>query len=209
MDIKQEIRRLVPAGALGLFGLESTVAEPIGDADLTILFTDLDGHTALTERLGDSASHDLVRAHDRIVRDALAATGGREIKHTGDGIMASFRSASRGVQAATLIQRGAAAWNRDGQRSAELRIAAGLNSGAPIVEAGDLFGTAVILAARIADDADGGQVLASEVVRLLAAGKGFRFEPREPRALEGLAEPVPLYEVVWQEEAAASGSVAA
>lgn len=200
MDIRHEIRRLVPAGALDLLGIGAQGVEPPGDADVTILFTDIDDYTALTDRLGDRSARDLVVEHDRIVRAALAETGGREIKHTGDGIMACFPSASRALQAAVLVQEAARRWNLAGGQPAPLRLAIGLNTGAPIVDDGDLFGTAVNVAARITDCGEGGQILVSEVVRLLAAGKGFVFRHFDTRCLEGMAEEVPLFEVVWQEE---------
>jgi adenylate cyclase len=200
MDIRLEIRKLVPAGALGLLGIGQAGAEPLGDADLTVLFTDIDDYTAITDRLGDRAARELVVEHDRIVRAALGEGGGREIKHTGDGIMAWFPSASRALQAAVLVQEAARRWNAAGGRRQPLRIAIGVNTGAPIACDGDLFGTAVNVAARITDCAEGGQILASEVVRLLAAGKGFHFRLLGKRCLEGMAEEVPLFEVVWQEE---------
>src|SRR6185369_6906926 len=201
MDIRQEIRKLVTAGALGLFGIERTSAEPLGDADLTVLFTDIEDYTGLTDRLGDRAARELVLVHDRIVRAALADTGGREIKHTGDGIMACFASASRAIESALSIQATSHAWTLTSAQPAPLRIAVGMNAGAPIVDGGDLFGTVVNVAARITDCAAGGQVLVSDVVRLLAAGKGFQFRHHGTRCLDGMAEEVPLYEVVWQEDA--------
>lgn len=200
MDIKREIRRFVPAGALGVLGLDEARPEPIGEADLTILFTDVDDYTALTDRLGDKAAHELIRVHDRLVREALTAWGGREVKHTGDGIMACFPSAARALGAAAAVERSTHERNLSPEAGEPLRIAIGLNTGAPIAERGDLFGTAVIVAARITDEAEGGQILASDVVRQLAAGKGFVFRPVAPRRLEGLADEVPLFEVVWQED---------
>ena len=200
MDIRHEIRRLVPAGALGLLGLGPFGVEAFGEADLTVLFTDLDDYTRLTEQLGDEAAREVLMEHDRLVRAAVAAGGGREIKHTGDGIMACFASAWRGIQAAVRIQQAAARLNRAGSLRAPLRIAIGLNTGAPIVDHGDLFGTAVNVAARITDCGDGGQVLVSDVVRQLAAGKGFEFRHFDTRLLDGISDAVPLFEVVWQEE---------
>ncbi|MBI5505034.1 MAG: adenylate/guanylate cyclase domain-containing protein [Deltaproteobacteria bacterium] len=209
MDIKEELRKLVPSGAFGLLGIERASTEPIGDADLTLLFTDIDDYAAITDRLGDDASRRLVRAHDAIVRAGLAAAGGVEVKHTGDGIMAYFSAASRALGCAVAVQRAVAAHNAEGAHAAELRLAIGLNSGAPIAEDGDLFGTAVITAARITDRADGGQILISDVVRQLAAGKGFRLRALGTEFLAGLSEPVPLFEVLWQEEGVAPASAAA
>jgi class 3 adenylate cyclase len=77
----------------------------------------------------------------------------------------------------------------------------GLNAGEPIAEDDDLFGTAVILAARIAAKAEGGEILAANVVRELAAGKGFLFSDRGDVVLRGFEDPVRLYEVRWRGEA--------
>jgi len=199
MDIRQEIRRLVPAGALGLLGLGFAGGEPFGDADLTILFTDIDDYTGLTDRLGDRAAREIVLEHDRIVRAAVAECGGREIKHTGDGIMACFGAAWRAIQAAVLVEQAARRWNLARGRRVPLQIAIGINTGAPILDDGDLYGTAVNVAARITDCGEGGQVLVSDVVRQLAAGKGFEFRHFDTRLLEGMSDAVPLFEVVWQE----------
>jgi class 3 adenylate cyclase/pimeloyl-ACP methyl ester carboxylesterase len=160
----------------------------------TILFTDLTSSTSLTQRLGDAQAQELVRAHDAIVREALRAHGGTEIKHTGDGIMASFGSASGALECAVAIQRGVQT-----RSDANLAVHVGLNAGEPVAEADDLFGTAVQLARRICDQASGGEILASDVVRQLAAGKGFLFADRGEVALRGFEDPVRLYEVRWRE----------
>ncbi len=162
---------------------------------VTILFTDLAASTALTQRLGDARAQELVRAHNAIVREALAAHGGSEIKHTGDGIMASFPTASGALECAVAIQRAVAERN-----DANLQVHAGVNAGEPVAEESDLFGTSVQLARRICDHATAGQILASNVVRELAAGKGFLFADIGEVAPKGFEEPVRLYEVRWREE---------
>jgi class 3 adenylate cyclase len=172
------------------------------DVVRTILFTDMESSTALTQRLGDARAQELVRAHNAIVREALAAHGGAEIKHTGDGIMASFPSASRALECAVAIQRAVEARNKEqgaGNKEDELRMRIGLNAGEPVAEEQDLFGTAVQLARRICDKAEGGEILASDVVRQLTAGKGFLFSDRGEAALRGIAEPVRLFAVRWRE----------
>ena len=176
---------------------ERTAAVPPAPAsDLrTILFTDIESSTALTQRLGDAAAQELVRAHNTIVRDALTACGGSEIKHTGDGIMASFPSASRAIECAIAIQRAVAA-NDD----TPLRVRIGLNAGEPVAEEHDLFGTAVQLARRVCDHAAAGQILVSDVVRQLAAGKGFLFSDVGDVVPKGFNDAVRLYEVRWREE---------
>jgi class 3 adenylate cyclase/pimeloyl-ACP methyl ester carboxylesterase len=161
---------------------------------LTVLFTDLVSSTALTQRLGDAKAQELVRAHNAIVREALGAHSGNEIKHTGDGIMASFQTASGALECAAAIQRTVAA--RD---DANLQVHIGVNAGEPVAEDADLFGTSVQLARRICDHAEAGQVLASNVVRELAAGKGFLFADIGDTALRGFEDPVRLYEVRWQD----------
>ncbi len=153
----------------------------------TILFTDLESSTALTQKLGDAKAQDVLHGHNDIVRAALAANDGEEVKHTGDGIMASFGSAVAAVEAALAIQRDLAA--------GEIRVRIGLNAGEPIAEDHDYFGTAVQLAARICDRAEPGQVLVSNVVRELCAGKTFAFEDVGAATLKGFPEPVRLFAV--------------
>jgi class 3 adenylate cyclase len=166
------------------------------DAPLVVLFTDLADSTSLTQRVGDDAAQEVVRAHNAIVRAALAETRGTEIKHTGDGIMASFVSPSRALACAVAIQEGV---RRESEaapsRPFEVRI--GINAGEPVEEEGDLFGAAVQLAARICKEAAPGQVVVSRVVRELSAGKRFAFADLGERRLKGFAEPVRLYELKW------------
>jgi class 3 adenylate cyclase len=178
------------------------VAEaPEAGAFRTVLFTDVEGSTALTQRLGDAKARDVLRTHERIVRDALRAHGGSEVKTMGDGFMASFGSATRALECAIAMQRAFAEWNAAGaQGLAPLHVRIGLNAGEPIAEEADLFGTAVILAARIAAKAEGGEVLAANVVRELAMGKGFLFSDRGDVVLRGFEDPVRLYEVRWRED---------
>ena len=160
---------------------------------VTILFTDMEGSTSLTQRLGDAKAQELLRTHNTIVRDALKAHGGAEIKHTGDGIMASFTSASRALACATAIQTTFAERNETAEEPIKVRI--GLNAGEPVAEDEDLFGTAVQLAARVCAHAEPGQVLASNVVRELSAGKPFLFSDQGDVVLRGFEDPVRLYEV--------------
>ncbi len=186
---------------------QATAAPPAPSGLVTILFTDMESSTALTQRLGDAKAQELVRAHNTIVRDALSAHAGSEIKHTGDGIMASFPSASSAIGCAIAIQRGVEAAHTDPDsplaRSAGegqgVRVRIGLNAGEPIAEEQDLFGTAVQLARRICDQAAPGEILASNVVRELAAGKSFLFSDRGEVVPKGFDEAVRLYEVRWQE----------
>ena len=165
----------------------------------TILFTDIEGSTTLTQRLGDARAQEFLRAHNAIVRDALKACGGAEIKHTGDGIMASFVSVSHALGCAIAVQRAVAARVEE-HPDMPLRVRIGLNAGEPVAEDQDLFGTAVQLAARICARAEPGQILVPTVVRELAAGKGFLLADLGEIALRGFEDPVRLYEVRWREE---------
>ncbi len=166
-----------------------------GGGLVTILFTDLASSTALTQRLGDARAQELVRAHNTIVREALAAHGGTEIKHTGDGIMASCPSATGALECAVSIQRAVAE-----RENADLAVKIGLNAGEPVAEESDLYGTAVQLARRVCDQASGGEILVSNVVRELAAGKDFLFSDSGVADLKGFDEPVRLFEVRWRTE---------
>jgi class 3 adenylate cyclase/pimeloyl-ACP methyl ester carboxylesterase len=180
-------------------GREPTAEAALTITDIqTILFTDIEGSTTLTQRLGDAKAQEVLRTHNSIVRDALKAHNGSEIKHTGDGIMASFASASRALECGIAIQR-ALAQHNESNPDTPIRVRIGLNAGEPVAEEKDLFGTAVQLAARICAHAEPGEILAANVVRELAAGKGFLFSDRGDVALRGFEEPMRLYEVRWRE----------
>jgi len=173
---------------------------------VTILFTDMVGSTDLTQRVGDDKAQETVRGHNTVVRDALKEHGGSEVKHTGDGIMASFASARLALDCAIAIQRAFTERNaadeiRDPSPTTlhPLRVRIGLNAGEPVAEERDLFGTSVQLAARVCAQADAGQILVSNVVRELTMGKGFLFADVGDVALKGFEDPVRLYEVKWED----------
>jgi class 3 adenylate cyclase len=161
---------------------------------VTLMFTDIEGSTPLTQRVGDEGAQKLLREHNETIRRALGSYNGKEIKHTGDGIMASFFSASRAVGSAVYIQRSFATRNDINPEDA-VRVRIGLNAGEPIAEGEDLFGTSVQLARRLCDRAQTGRILVSDVVRQLVAGKGFEFNYLGAESLKGFDEPVSLYEV--------------
>jgi len=169
---------------------------PLPAGPITILFTDMEGSTALTQYLGDARAREVLRAHERIVREALQAHGGLEVKAMGDGFMASFSSATRALECAIAMQQAFAAHNES--EGTAIRVRMGLNVGEPISEDEDFFGTAVIMAARVAAEAQGGEILASDVVRQLVAGRGFLFGDRGEMVLRGFDDPVRLFEVRWQ-----------
>ena len=181
-----------------LGGQEGPRARPkVGEGLLTILFTDIEGSTALTQRLGDAKARELLREHERMVREALKAHGGSEVKTMGDGFMASFSSATKALECAVAVQRAFAQHNESAEEPIKVRV--GLNAGEPIAEEEDLHGTAVIEAARITAAAAGGEILVANVVRELAKGKNFLFADRGETSLRGFEDPVRLYAVRWRE----------
>lgn len=160
-----------------------------------IMFTDIVGSTEMTARLGDRLATEIVRAHDSIVRRCLAVCDGREVKHTGDGIMASFPDAMRGVDCAIRIQRAFQTHNHSNPEPIHIRI--GLDSGEPVEDSNDLFGTTVQLAARLCADAAADQILVSENIRREHADSAL-FKAAEERQLKGFAAPVSVAECAWQ-----------
>ena len=177
---------------------EETEAQAAPSGLVTILFTDMEGSTTLTQRLGDARAQEVIHIHNTIVRDSLRAHDGTEIKHTGDGIMASFGSARRALESAITIQRAFASHNADNP-NAQVRVRVGLNAGEPVAEDDDLFGTAVQLAARACAHAEPGQIVIPDGVRHLVAGKDFLFADLGDSTLKGFEDPVRLYEVRWRE----------
>ncbi len=161
----------------------------------TILFTDIEGHTAIMRRLGDEKGRDVLREHERMTREALHRHGGSEIRTLGDGFMASFSSAQRALQCSVELQRAFAEYSA--ASGVQLKVRVGLNAGEPIAEQNDLFGTAVIMAERCAAQAKGGEIMATDVVRQLAGGHGFEFIDRGQFSLYGFEEAVQLFQVKW------------
>jgi class 3 adenylate cyclase/pimeloyl-ACP methyl ester carboxylesterase len=160
-----------------------------------ILFTDVEGSTDLLQRLGDERAREVFREHDRITRDMLRAHGGFEVKTLGDGFMAWFPSSARAVECAVALQR---AFRGDGDGVASLRVRVGVNAGEPLEHEDDLFGTAVVIAARLAALARGGQIIVADVVRQLAAGRAIDFKDLGETELKGIEAPVRHHEVAWE-----------
>lgn len=187
--------REVQEAVADFLGVELGASRPASAASsITIMFSDIESSTATTQQMGDDAGHNIVRLHNDVMRRCLHAHDGHEIKHTGDGLMASFVSASQAAACAIAVQRELAS------TPGAPRVRIGLNSGEPIREQGDLFGTAVQLAARACSHAEPGQILASNVVRELTAGKGFLYGDVGEVELRGFEDPVRLYEIRWQDE---------
>jgi class 3 adenylate cyclase len=172
---------------------ERSASEP--SAFRTVLFTDVVAHTALMHRLGDDQGRAILREHERIIRAALEAHAGTEVKSMGDGFMASFGSVTAAVDCAISLQQRLREHNATADEPLGVRV--GLNAGEPIVEDDDLFGSTVILAARIAACADSGEILVPEAVRHLLAGKHYHYRDHGETTLKGFDEPVHLYRVDW------------
>jgi class 3 adenylate cyclase/tetratricopeptide (TPR) repeat protein len=164
----------------------------------TILFTDLEGSTDMRVRLGDDSANEVFLEHDRLVRAEIEAGDGTIVKGTGDGFMVLFPSASRAIETAVAIQRAIEAYNRaNPQRQIAVRM--GLNSGDVSHFAGDAHGTAVHAAARIADTAQGDQILISQIVADLAGSHGsIKLVDRGLFWLKSFPDRWRLYEVLWR-----------
>jgi adenylate cyclase len=187
--------------ALQSWGKPQIKANPL-QSIMTIIFTDMVGSTDLTQAVGDMAAQEVVRRHNAIVRSALSEHSGREIKHTGDGIMASFPTAGSGIEACIDIQRAILSFNAT-KPEQELHVRIGINSGEPIIEENDLFGATVQLAARICAKAGTDQIYCSNSVRDLYVSKSHLFSSLGALDLKGFKEPIPIYEVKWRDRASA------
>jgi class 3 adenylate cyclase/pimeloyl-ACP methyl ester carboxylesterase len=190
-------------------GVLSAIGEFLGDetprsssvdrpgAIRTVLFTDLVGHTEMMRRLGDTKGRDVLREHERITRDLLKQYGGTEVKTMGDGFMASFGSVTAAMDCAIALQRAFASHSESMPEPLHVRV--GLNAGEPIEEDGDLFGSTVILASRIAAQAGPGEILVPDTVRGLLSGKGYVFGDWGEFVPKGFEDAVRLYDVRWRD----------
>jgi class 3 adenylate cyclase len=167
------------------------------EGTITILFSDIEDSSSLYEKLGDLRAHDLIRVHNEIVRQQIAAHRGIEVKAFGDSFMVAFPSARRAALCAIATQRSFAAYS-EGHPDQPLRIRMGLHVGEAINESADYFGKAVILAARIAALARGGQILVSSTFHDLTASAGdLRFASIGEKQLKGLTGAHQIFEVTW------------
>jgi class 3 adenylate cyclase len=181
------------AGAVVMPGDKADTPDP---GIRTVLFTDIVESTSLTQKLGDEVAMELLRIHDTVVRDALKASNGREVKHTGDGIMSSFISAVAAVRCAAQIQRELAQRARE-QTNHSLKVRIGGAAGEPVERGSDIFGTTVQLAARLCSHAEPEQIVVSSVVADLCIGKGLTFRPLGEVSLKGFDRPVNVHSVEW------------
>lgn len=204
-----EVQPEVAEGFLGGVELNAAGAAviPGGAADArdpgirTILFTDIVESTTLTQRVGDDLAMEFLHIHDTVVRNALAGANGREVKHTGDGIMASFVSAAAAVRCASQIQRELAKHQEEGDRQRPIKVRIGAAAGEPVEHHSDLFGATVQLAARLCSHAQPEQIVVSNVVAELCTGKLLPFQDLGELVLKGFDRPVRAHAVAWQVEA--------
>ena len=182
----------VHAEAHGHVANQMIDSEPIDDSAFrAVMFTDMVGSTELTSRLGDTMSLELLRAHDAIVRRCLERFHGSEVKHLGDGIMASFEDAPASVDCAIEILEELASYNENSKSPISIRI--GIDAGEPVAERNDLFGSVVQKAARICARADKDTILVSQDLKDACAGTDLIFWDKGSKELKGFREPVELY----------------
>lgn len=161
----------------------------------TLLYTDIEGHSSIIQRLGDDRGRQVLRSHERITREAIGAFGGTEVLATGDGFLVRFATAHSALECAADLQRVLA--DASAELPVELRVRVGITAGEPILEGDELHGATVLSAKRIAGLAGGGQVLVANVVREIVAGKRFAFADRGTSAHPGLEEPIKVWELLW------------
>ena len=156
------------------------------DGTVTLMFSDIEDSTVLTERLGDQAWQELLRKHNALIREQLRAHSGYEVKTMGDGFMVAFQSAKKGLDCAIAIQRAFDGPQRRG-RASSVKVRIGLHAGEAIKDGDDFYGKNVILASRVAGKAMGGEILVSSLLRQLvesSVGAGM-FGERARVGVEG------------------------
>ena len=176
---------------------EAQAEEPVNKF-VAVLFTDIVDSTQQQQEKGDEWLMKVVRAHNEIVRECLRFHNGREIKHTGDGIMASFPGVSDSVESALAMQKGFARF-REAMPDLSFGVRAGISAGEPIHEDGDIFGTPVNMAARVLNHAGTGEIAVSGIVREMCRGKGYGFESLGSFELKGFDEPQAIFRVALPE----------
>jgi len=202
--VHSESHGLVPHEIIGVsedsvLRFLGTVKDPADASEVTnpfrvIVFTDLEGSTALTEEIGQAEFMVLLSEHDLIVRRAVVTARGREVKHTGDGFLVSFDAAADALEFCVDVLEGFRDRNDSGA-DRPLRVKVGVAAGEPVDHNDDIYGTAVNLASRLCDQASGGTVFAAPDIPDLA-GEGFRFREVGERVLKGFPAPVRIFELI-------------
>ena len=169
-----------------------------GGGTITIVFSDIEASTTMAMSMGDTKWFDVLGEHNEIIRRNLRTHGGTEIKSQGDGFMLTFPGARAALLAMIDVQKELAA-RAAGGTDAPIRIRIGMHTGEAIVDAeGDLFGKHIIMAARIANLAEGGQILASSITKEITSSRGdLEFGPAQEVTLKGIEGAYQVYEVLW------------
>jgi class 3 adenylate cyclase len=165
------------------------------DGTVTIMFSDIEGSTAMADRLGDARFMEVLREHNAIIREQVKAHGGFEVKSEGDGFMVAFQSAGKALACASAIQKALVARNDGAAEPVMVRM--GLHAGEVIKEGEDFFGRNVIMAARVASQAQGGEILTSGVVKALLQGSDVTWGDSRTVALKGLSGEHEIWAVEW------------
>jgi class 3 adenylate cyclase len=167
------------------------------DGMLTLVFTDIEGSTAMMEELGEAIWVDVMFAHNRIVRDCVGEYGGEVVKSRGDGFLIAFASASAALDCAVALQRTLSRHNATRPAQA-LQVRVGMHTGNIFQLDDDFLGKAVVLAARITGRARGGQILVSAACREYTQGVGrWRYGQPMELQLKGLASVERVYPLDW------------
>jgi class 3 adenylate cyclase len=165
------------------------------DGTVTIMFSDIEGSTAMADRLGDKRFMEVLREHNAIIREQIKSHGGFEVKSEGDGFMVAFQSAGKALECAAAIQTALATRNESANEPVRVRM--GLHAGEVIKEGEDFFGRNVIMAARVASQANGGEILASGVVKALLSGSDVSWGDSRTVELKGLSGEHEIWAVEW------------
>jgi len=184
-----------PAQALTPQTIISSLSAGQSEGTVTIMFTDVEGSTQMLSSRGFTLSHEIMKAYEAIIEDKITEHAGRRIKGLGDGVMVSFGSSRHAVECGIEIQRAIAEYSKQNPER-KLKIRIGINTGEVVEEAGDIFGAAVNVAARVAGKARGGQILVSEVVReLVGPVAEMKFGYRGRYKLKGFPDRFRLHDV--------------
>jgi eukaryotic-like serine/threonine-protein kinase len=166
------------------------------DGAVTLVFSDVEGSTDMMERLGERQWLAVMRDHNALIRNLTYAHEGTVVKSQGDGFMLAFSSAHAALRCAIEVERVFAEHPPDSPEAIKIRI--GAHSGFVIAEADDFYGRNVVLAARIADHAQGGEILVSETAKQYTeADPTLRFEYRGEFRLKGLVGEHGVYTLLW------------
>ena len=184
-----------PAQALTPETIISSLSAGQSEGTVTIMFTDVEGSTQMLSSRGFTLSHEIMKAYESIIEEKITEHAGRRIKGLGDGVMVSFGSTRHAVECAIGIQRAIGEYSKHNPER-KLKIRIGINTGEVVEEAGDIFGAAVNVAARVAGKAKGGEILVSEVVReLVGPVAEIKFGYRGRYKLKGFPDRFRLHDV--------------